>query len=191
MFIEMFPTFFFVVPPFKENPKVGPHGTHFAPHDSRFARVFRLDWLSHGPLQLTSEHLSCSCWRLTMLTWRKWVRCAIPPDVWGVCLIHPQLYHFCGIVFFLKVTFNGKTSWFCLHVFFFPWVFEVSVLQHSFPPEKKRPNKRRSEAFEASLGDQATGGAEGGMFGDGILKKRGWCELFDLFWGGGESSLLR
>lgn len=100
MFIEMFPTFFFVVPPFKENPKVGPHGTHFAPHDSRFARVFRLDWLSHGPLQLTSEHLSCSCWRLTMLTWRKWVRCAIPPDVWGVCLIHPQLYHFCGIVFF-------------------------------------------------------------------------------------------
>ena len=39
--------------------------------------------------------------------------------------------------------------------------------------QKKNDRMRRSEAFEASLGDQATGGAEGGTFGDGILKKRG------------------
>lgn len=58
-----------------------------------------------------------------------------------------------------------------VYMFFFSWVFEVSVFQHSFPPEKN-DLLRRSEAFEASLGDQTTGGAWG-TFVDGILKKRG------------------
>ena len=56
-----------------------------------------------------------------------------------------------------------KLHGFVYMFFFFREVFQVSVLQHSISSRnKKRPNKRRVfQAFEASLGDQATGGAVG------------------------------